>query len=143
MVIVSPEADDVAAKVTFPENPPKPARVIIEVQDDPPAATMRDVGSAEILKSGPFTITNMSTDWTKEDLFPVTVTEYKSGVVPAGAVTVSVDVDVPGITTVVGDSVVLRGTEELVSDTVPVNPPKGITVIVELLNASPATTVRE
>ena len=140
---VSPEGKEVAAKATVPEKPPMPVTVIVEMQDDPPTATMREVGSAEMSKSGPFTVTNMSTDWMREEVLPVTVTEYKSGVVPAGAVTVSVDVDIPGITTVVGDSVVLRGTEELVSDTVPVNPPKGSTLMVELLDAPPATTVRE
>ncbi len=133
-------------KVTTPEKPSRDATVIVEVQAGPPAATERKVGLAEIPKSGPFTVTNTSVKAVKPVLFPVTVTSMKlSGIVPAGAVTVSVEVNVPGRVRVFGDSAVMspEALEELVSDTIPANPPKGVTVIVVLFEAPPAITVRE
>ncbi len=63
----------------------------------------------------------------------------------ASAVRVNVDVGVPGIAKFVGDNATVSCDEstELVSDPLPANPPNGTTVMTELLDEAPATTVRE
>jgi len=65
--------------------------------------------------------------------------------VPDGAVTVSVEVDVPGRVKLEGLILVSspEGLEKIARDTSPVNPPKGVTVIVVLLCAPPAFARRE
>lgn len=67
-----------------------------------------------------------------------------SGLAPAGALTVSVEVFGPGRVTVVGLSEIVRGwVGRLPRDTIPVKPPEGVTVIVELFDDPPATSVKE
>jgi hypothetical protein len=64
--------------------------------------------------------------------------------VPKGAVTVSTELPAGGRVTVDTLSDGLRGVGgEAASDTVPVNPPDGVTKIVELFDNPPATRVRE
>ena len=58
----------------FPLKPSMLATVIVEVHE-PGAVTVRNSGPAESWKSGPFTVTGMSTDCDIDPLVPVTVTE--------------------------------------------------------------------
>ena len=57
---------------TVPENPPRLARVIVAVADEP-MLIVSDVGLAETVKSGPaVTETEIVTEWDNEPLVPVT-----------------------------------------------------------------------
>ncbi len=70
-----PDGNEVCLKSMLPLKSLIAVTVIVEVHDGPEAATERNAGSAESSKSGPFTITGMSTDCDRELLLPVTVTE--------------------------------------------------------------------
>jgi hypothetical protein len=64
--------------------------------------------------------------------------------VPKGAVTVKTELPKGGTVTVDALSEGLRGVRgEAASDTAPVKPPEGVTKIVELFDAPPATRVSE
>jgi hypothetical protein len=63
--------------------------------------------------------------------------------VPKGALTVRTELPIGGTVTVGALNEGPRGVRgEAVSDTVPVKPPEGVTKIVELFDAPPATRVR-
>jgi hypothetical protein len=63
--------------------------------------------------------------------------------VPRGAITVKTELPTGGRLTVEALSEGLRGVRgKAASDTVPLKPPEGVTKIVELFDAPPATRVR-
>ncbi len=62
-------------KATVPMKPSIAAKDMVEGHDGPEAATVSDGGLAETSKSGPLTVTGMSTDCEMEPLVPFTVTK--------------------------------------------------------------------
>ncbi len=72
---VSPGGLALLTRLTIPVNPLSGVTVIVEVQVEPSAATVRNVGFAESSKSGPFTVTNTSTETLKVAVETVTVAE--------------------------------------------------------------------
>jgi hypothetical protein len=116
---------------------------MVEVQGVPPAITVRKKGSGVMSKSGPLTLTNTLVLFVIEPLDPDTSTKKNPVFVPIGARRVRVAV--PGSGTLVGARATVRpGGKDDVAErvTVPVNPPTGLTVIVELFVAPPASNVK-
>ena len=116
---------------------------MVEVPEEP-LLTRKEVGDAEIEKSGDVTCTVIVVVWLNEPLVPVTVTGYFPAAVLDGTVIVNVDELDPPDETVsegwLGDALQLFGAA-VVSVTVPLNPLSDVTVIVELPEA-PAWTVK-
>jgi hypothetical protein len=120
----------VAAKVIVPVNPLRAVTVIVDVPEDP-LLMLKDVGDAEIEKSGVVTCTVTPTVWLNDPLVPVTITEYVPLLALLGTVTVSVDwpevkdcglrLAVQPVVGALADNV-----------TVLVNPLRAVTVIVEV-----------
>lgn len=72
-VALSPAAETVELRLTGPESAFRLARVTVEVVADPDETT-REVGLAEIVKSGPLTtVTVMVTVWVRDPLVARTV----------------------------------------------------------------------
>ena len=71
----TPAGDELLVRTTVLENPNREVTVIVEVHELPPAFKNKDVGLADTVKSGPFTVTNKSAVVVKAVLFPVTVTK--------------------------------------------------------------------
>jgi hypothetical protein len=141
-------------KLTGPINPPAGVTVMLEVL---PVATPATTLIAPLLLSayvpvGATAVTATSTVavCVVDPDVPVTVTEYAPGVVAAAVVMVSVAVCavVPLIVTEVGETAQVAGlvaafdVNAQVRLTAPVNPPDGVTVMVEVLPVvAPATTL--
>ena len=110
---------------------------MVEVPEEP-LLTRKEVGDAEIEKSGDVTCTVIVVVWLNEPLVPVTVTGYFPAAVLDGTVIVNVDELDPPDETVsegwLGDALQLFGAA-VVSVTVPLNPLSDVTVIVELPEA--------
>lgn len=71
-LVDGPDGAMVEDSDTAPENPPRLARVMAAVADEP-MLIVRDVGLAEMVKSGPaVTETEIVTEWDNEPLAPVT-----------------------------------------------------------------------
>ena len=124
---VRPTGETVEVRATVPVNPLTGATVMVDVPV-PPAKKVIMVGLADMVKS--VTVKVTAAVWVMEPLVPVTVTVY----VPAGPEQDSVEVcDAPS-TMLVGlsEHVKPAGDTVEVRATVPVNPPIGATVIVEV-----------
>jgi hypothetical protein len=120
----------VADSVTVPVNPLRAVTVIVEVPEDP-LLMLKDAGDAEIEKSGAVTCTVTLMVWLNDPFVPVTVTEYVPLVTPLG--TVMVSVDWPEVEIEVGLKLVVQLLGAVAdSVTVPVNPLRAVTVIVEV-----------
>jgi hypothetical protein len=78
-VTCGPAEESLEVKDTVPEKPLRLERVIVEVPDDP-WTILRAAGLADMLKSGPRTITVSEAGWDKDPLIPVAVIVY----VPTG-----------------------------------------------------------
>ena len=132
-----------ATSETLPVNPLSAITVMVEVPEEP-LLTRKEVGDAEIEKSGDVTCTVIVVVWLNEPLVPVTVTGYFPAAVLDGTVIVNVDELDPPDETVsegwLGDALQLFGAA-VVSVTVPLNPLSDVTVIVELPEA-PAWIVK-
>jgi len=122
----------VADNVTLPVNPLRAVIVIVEVPDDP-LLTLKEVGDAEIEKSGVVTCTVTPTVWLNDPHVPFTVTEYGPLLALLGTVTFSVDW--PGA--IIHDWLRLAVQPfgaVVESVTLPVNPLRAVIVIVEVLD---------
>jgi hypothetical protein len=120
----------VADSVTVPVNPLRAVTVIVEVPEDP-RLMLKDAGEADIEKSGEVTCTVTIVEWFTDPFVPVTVTEYAPLAALLG--TVTFNVDVPEVEIWVGLRVAVQPVGAVVdSVTVPVNPLRAVTVIVEV-----------
>jgi hypothetical protein len=80
----------VADSATVPVNPLRAVTDIVEVPEDP-LLMLKDVGDAEIEKSGVTTCTVTLIVWLNDPFVPVTDTVYVPLLAPLGTVTVKVD----------------------------------------------------
>jgi len=120
----------VADSETVPVNPLRKVIVIVEVPEDP-LLMLKDVGDAEIEKSGAVTCTVTVTVWIIDPLVPVTVIGYAPLLALLG--TVMFSVDWPDVEIELGLKVVVHPFgADAESATVPVNPLRAVTVIVEV-----------
>lgn len=132
MVAVTPLGRAELDSVTDPVKPPDGVTVMV-LWPLVPCCTVRLVGEAESEKSGvatPFTVSEIDVVWFSVPDVPVIVTDD----VPVVAVELAVKVTtlVPVVGLVPKLAVTPLGRAEVESDTLPVNPPEGVTVIVEL-----------
>jgi hypothetical protein len=139
---VAPVGSPLALRFTVPVNPFKAPIVAVYVVD-PPAVTVRELGDAEIVKSGAALTTSVTVVLcVRVPLVPVSVkVELPAGVLP---VVVIVSVDVPDVVTEVGlnDAVAPVGSPLALRFTVPVNPFNAPIVAVYVVDP-PAVTVCE
>lgn len=143
-VVVSP-LTCLVVSATVPVNPLRPVNVRVEVQEVP-ATMVTSKGLGKISKSGPLTVMNTAALFVIEPLVPEIPTKYDPGLVVEGAATVRMDVRAGGSETLGALSPTVRpggNDEEGVNVIVPVKPPIGLTVIVELLVAPPGRSVRK
>ena len=119
----------VVDSVTVPVNPLRKVIVIVEVPE-PPLLMLKDAGDADSEKSGVVTCTVTLMVWLNDPLVPVTVTEYAPLVALFG--TVMFSEDVPEVEIEVGLTLLIQPLgADADSVTVPVNPLRADTVIVE------------
>ena len=129
---VTPEGRAEFESVTLPVNPPLGVTVIVELPLLP-CVTLKLLGEADSEKFGvavAFTVNEIDVVWLSVPDVPVIVTD----VVPVVAVALAVKVTtlVPVVGLVPKLAVTPLGSAEVESDTLPVKPPLGVTVIVEL-----------
>ena len=129
---VTPEGNPEADKLTLPVNPPDGVSVIVLVAVDP-CVTLTLDGDADSEKSGvatAFTVKEIEVVWVNAPDVPVIVTDEVPVVAVLLADSVSKLLPVVGLVPKV--AVTPAGRPEAESETLPVNPPDGATVIVEL-----------
>ena len=122
--------EDETVKLTVPLNPPVDETVIVEVPLACASMLEGVTGPAETEKSGG-TVTVIVALWDNESLVPVMFTRYVPGATLLAAAMLSLDVPEPPVM-LAGLGVPVRPVgKEADNWTVPVNPLRGVTVIVE------------
>jgi hypothetical protein len=131
--------DEVAVRATALLKPPTGLTLTVEVFE-PPAVIVSEVGAADMVKSGPTTVTVTEVVLDSSPLFPNMSTLYDPGIVE---LTVKVAV-YDGLVAVVGVMDALKFTEsgEAKRSTGALKPLVGVTVIVDVCGVGPALTVR-
>jgi hypothetical protein len=129
---VTPEGRAEFESVTLPVNPPLGVTVIVELPLLP-RVTLKLLGEADSEKLGvavAFTVSEIDVVWLNVPDVPVIVTDF----VPVVAVLLAVKVTtlVPVVGFVPNVAVTPVGSPDAERVTLPVNPPLGVTVIVEL-----------